>query len=134
MAKFRKKPVVVDAVQWHGQAMRGVCMLNCRQDYPPGTPHVHTIHLGQTVALEPGDWILPEADGEHFYPVKPADFARIYEPIAEYAPPLPADSVGPIISEEMDLDKQIDVLSRHCDHVQSALSELRQRRKAEQAD
>ena len=43
-------------------------------------PHVHTIHQGQIVILERGDWILPEPDGVHFYPVKPDIFTATYEP------------------------------------------------------
>lgn len=46
-------------------------------------PHLHTIHEGQKVSLEVGDWILPEPDGVHFYPCKPDIFAATYEPAGE---------------------------------------------------
>ena len=55
--------------------MRGVC--RCEKE---ASPHLHTIHEGQTVRLEPGDYVLPEPDGEHFYPVKAAIFEKNYEP------------------------------------------------------
>lgn len=79
MAKFRKKPVVVEAAQFvlgeDERAVPGVC--RCYG----GWPHVHTIHSNQPIALESGDWILPEPDGEHYYPVKPDIFVATYEPV-----------------------------------------------------
>ena len=79
-AKFRKKPVVVEAWQYriHSSRMeRGVCICSESRD-----GHVHTAHNNQLVVLQNGDWILPEPDGIHFYPVKPDIFAATYEPIA----------------------------------------------------
>lgn len=55
----------------------GVCQ--CQEGSHQG--HVHTIHQGQVVDLEDGDWVMPEADGEHYYPIKPDVFARTYEEI-----------------------------------------------------
>lgn len=76
MAKYRKKPVVIDAVQFDGH------------NDPPGvfrrdsdlTPYVVTIH-GQRCYIEPGDYIVPEPDGVHYYPVKPDIFEAAYEPV-----------------------------------------------------
>ena len=81
MAKFRKKPIVVDAVQYveYGKLVKGMC--NSRSCYSDGNaePHVHTIHKGQIVNLEVGDWVIPENDGKHFYPCKPDIFLKTYE-------------------------------------------------------
>jgi hypothetical protein len=33
------------------------------------------------VILDVGDWIIPEPDGEHFYPVKPDIFEKTYEAV-----------------------------------------------------
>jgi hypothetical protein len=43
---------------------------------------MHRNSLGgfQHVFLSEGDWIVPEPDGEHFYPIKPDVFAATYEP------------------------------------------------------
>lgn len=88
MAKFRKKPVVIEAEQYRHPSMqpRGVCF--CTQGAPVASEdpsesraHVHTIHDGQIVMLEPGDWIIPEPDGEHFYPCKDSIFQATYEPV-----------------------------------------------------
>lgn len=84
MPKFRKKPVVIEAVQWHGQwspdkTENPVCacaVLGTRF-------HVHTIHNNQAVAIELEDWIIPEPDGIHFYPCKPDIFETTYEAVSD---------------------------------------------------
>jgi hypothetical protein len=80
---YRKKPVTIEAVQYmeYGKLVKGMC--NSRSCYSSGNvePHVHTIHEGQTVNLEVGDWIIPEPDGVHYYPCKPDIFAETYESV-----------------------------------------------------
>lgn len=77
MAKYRKKPVIVDAEQWFpGKEIRGVF---------PGFvgeygPYVMTIH-GQRTFIAPGDWIITEPGGIHHYPCKPDIFAAMYEEV-----------------------------------------------------
>lgn len=78
MAKFRKKPVVIDAVQFDGIPAND----------PPGvwrrpednSPYVVTIH-DQRCYVVAGDWIIPEPDGIHYYPCKPDIFAKTYEAV-----------------------------------------------------
>jgi len=84
--KFRKRPVEIEAEQHtkHGMPAKGVClstscMYNCCEK-----PHVHTIHDNQIVILEYGDWIIPERDGEHYYPVKPDIFEMTYDKVCEF--------------------------------------------------
>lgn len=83
MPRFRKRPVIIEAVQYteYGKFVRGMC--NSRSCYSAGNtePHVHTIHGGQSVTLEVGDWIISEPDGQHFYPVRPDIFQATYEPL-----------------------------------------------------
>jgi hypothetical protein len=83
MAKYRKKPAVIDAEQYlvYGKLVRGMC--NSQSCYVSGNnfPHVHTIHEGQIVALKIGDWIIPEPDGVHYYPCKPNIFEATYEKV-----------------------------------------------------
>ncbi len=81
MPKFRKKPVIIEAEQYskHGRLVKGVCdKLHCFDT----EPHLHTIHNGQVVFLETGDWIIPEPDGEHYYPCKPDVFRATYEEVS----------------------------------------------------
>ena len=78
--KFRKKPVEVEANQFLGnQASDPVGVFRREEDR---SPYVVTIH-DQRCYIEPGDWILPEPDGVHYYPVKPAIFAATYDPVVE---------------------------------------------------
>lgn len=89
MAQYRKRPVVVEAVQFDPQGEH-------RKQLPPGVrgrwplgaedwshPHcefwVITIH-GQQTAVVAGDWIITEPDGFHHYPCKPDIFEASYEP------------------------------------------------------
>jgi hypothetical protein len=81
--KFRKKPVVVEAEQYTGAGPDPVGVFRRPED---DTPYVVTIH-DQRVYLSPGDWILPEPDGVHFYPVKPDIFAATYEAVPSSALP-----------------------------------------------
>ena len=82
MAKYRKKPVVIEAEQYteYGKYVKGMC--NSTSCYTSGNnkPHVHTIHNNQIVNLEVGDFIIPEPDSIHFYPCKPDIFSATYEP------------------------------------------------------
>lgn len=83
MGKFKKRPVVIEATQYveYGKLIKGMC--NSRSCFSAGNtePHVHTIHESQMVNLEVGDWIIPEPDGEHFYPCKPDIFEMTHEPV-----------------------------------------------------
>ena len=85
MKRYRKKPVVIEAVQYveYGKLVTGMC--NSQSCYTSGNtePHVHTIHESQIVLLTVGDWIIPEPDGKHFYPCKPDIFEATYEEVVE---------------------------------------------------
>lgn len=85
--KFRKKPVVIEAVQFtqeiqdrHEQLMtplpKGVERAHAGDN--AGEYYVVTIH-GQETWIVPGDWIMPEPDGIHFYPCKDDIFRKTYE-------------------------------------------------------
>jgi hypothetical protein len=85
MAKYRKKPVVIEAEQYteYGKLVKGMC--NSQACYVDGNnrPHVHTIHNDQKIDLELGDFVIPEPDGEHFYPCKPDIFEATYEKVED---------------------------------------------------
>jgi len=76
--KYRKKPIVIEAVQWIGN--------NTRQINSFAAPH--GVHDGKVViqTLEGvmqgdiGDWIIKGVKGE-FYPCKPDIFEETYEPV-----------------------------------------------------
>ena len=83
MKKYRKKPVVIEAEQYveYGKLVKGMCNSRTCFSRVNNKPHVHTIHKGQTVDLEIGDWIIPENDGKHFYPCKPDIFEMTYDEV-----------------------------------------------------
>jgi len=85
MAKFRKKPVVIEAVQFTRMNWEAVQLFtNCTahtlttERKPDGkcTCIIPTLE-GQHIATE-GDWIIKGVQGE-FYPCKPDIFEQTYE-------------------------------------------------------
>ncbi len=77
--KYRKKPVVVEAVQWfkHGDHP----MVKPSTAYQPQYGVIHTLEDTDDGAhvVSPGDWIIKGVQGE-FYPCKPDIFEATYEP------------------------------------------------------
>lgn len=92
MAKYRKKPVEIDAVQWfkmgdHPQVKNYESYLGSNLDKCKACGSILRAH-GLVKTLEgdmracPGDWIITGVQGEH-YPCKPDIFAQTYEPVLE---------------------------------------------------
>lgn len=83
MPKFRKKPVVIEATQWHTHGDHPAVM-----PLPPNHPvDVHAIDPGAYGWIDtlegghvvtPGDWIITGVKGEN-YPCKPDIFEQTYE-------------------------------------------------------
>ncbi len=87
MARFRKRPVIIEAEQWWpGKHVPGVQELV----YDPGDGSTATATKGVIETLEgpltvsPGDWIITGVKGEK-YPCKPDIFEATYEPADEPA-------------------------------------------------
>lgn len=78
--KFRKKPVVIEAVQWTGENLFELIEWGLTGSYM-GVPKeliISTLegpHLARV-----GDWIIRGVNGE-FYPCKPDIFEKTYEPV-----------------------------------------------------
>jgi hypothetical protein len=89
MPKFRKKPVVVEAVQFTGDNHDEVRSF-ARGVYKKTVYHALDIGGWDNIFIietlegrhmaEPGDWIVKGAKGE-FYPCKPDIFEQTYEPV-----------------------------------------------------
>jgi hypothetical protein len=90
VSKFRKKPVVIDAVQWFAMGDHPAVVCIPLTGYNPETDRgkgwVPTLEGGHVVS--PGDWIVTGVKGEH-YPCKPDVFAATYEPADEAELPKP---------------------------------------------
>ena len=92
--KFRKRPVVIEAMQFDGQVTIGLAnwlsgtrttpAAEWKHDAKAGTIAIRTLE-GVMVA-NVGDWIICGVKGE-FYPCKPDIFAATYESVADDLPP-----------------------------------------------
>jgi len=88
MAKYRKKPVVIDAEQWFpDKPVEGVgypvvdtdpFMVPFHQVHGFDRGWIETLEGGHVVS--PGDWIITGVKGER-YPCKPDIFEMTYEPV-----------------------------------------------------
>lgn len=79
MTKYRKKPVVIDAVKWNGENVKEV------MDFMNWHNASHDEHSGLVIytlegnhKAQPGDFIIKGVKGE-FYPCKPEIFWATYE-------------------------------------------------------
>ena len=83
---YRKKPVVVEAVQWTGENHAEMCEFIDPEVFeikPKEGLIIHTLEGDHHAS--PGDYIIKGVNGE-FYPCKPDIFAKTYEP-ATLTPP-----------------------------------------------
>lgn len=85
MAKYRKKPVVIEAVQWDGVGLqdppdwvRMALKLGIMDRAGDGNGLVIETLEGQ-MKVSPDDWIIRGVKGE-LYPCKPDIFAATYDP------------------------------------------------------
>jgi len=86
--KYRKKPVVVEALQWtemeDTKAVRAFCgesLLGVSQ-YPNEEPYLIVGTLENPHIASSGDYIIKGVAGE-FYPCKPDIFIATYEKVIE---------------------------------------------------
>lgn len=81
MGKFRKIPVVIDAVQWTGANLGEIQAFYKPYNILVGDEiHIHT--LEGTMVASKGDWIIKGVKGE-FYPCKPDIFEKTYEKVED---------------------------------------------------
>ena len=93
MTRYRKRPVVIDAIEWKGHwadLLGFITVLNMEGRTVDPAKHfsasrsndsvlqIHT--LEGKMDCRPGDWLVCGVEGE-FYPVKPAIFEQTYEPV-----------------------------------------------------
>ena len=78
---YRKKPVVIEAVQWTGENHAEMCEFIDPEVFeikPKEGLIIHTLEGDHHAS--PGDYIIKGVNGE-FYPCKPDIFAKTYEPV-----------------------------------------------------
>jgi hypothetical protein len=82
--KYRKKPIVIEAIQFTGKNCYEVLAFMGAERYivpelsPTDCPVIHT--LEGKMNTSPGDWVIKGVKGE-FYPCKPDIFAATYEKV-----------------------------------------------------
>lgn len=79
MAKYRKKPVVIDAEQFHPHSHPWPEGVVADQKSPTGFSIGTLENTAQGHEVSPSDWIITGVEGEK-YPCKPHIFEATYEP------------------------------------------------------
>ncbi len=80
MAKYRKKPVVIEAVQYddfHTGELNDFCGSSIFEPVG-GSPFIRTLEGDMTISK--GDWVIKGVKGE-FYPIKSEIFFKTYEKV-----------------------------------------------------
>ena len=80
--KFKKRPIVIDAVQWNGANVDEILgfIVGQASAYRGGEAAILIETLEGTMRADKGDWIVKGVRSE-FYPVKPYIFDETYEPV-----------------------------------------------------
>jgi hypothetical protein len=77
--KFRKKPVVIEAIQYTGKNANKILRFMFPDIEPDARASIDTIKtLEGDMHVSKGDWIIQGVKGE-FYPCKPDIFEQTYE-------------------------------------------------------
>ena len=97
--KFKKKPVVIEAIQWTGENLSEIIEFTGKHprfdewfasmaDYESHVKADRNVFkiftLEGTMEASVGDWIIRGVQGEH-YPCKPDIFAKTYDPVVKQA-------------------------------------------------
>lgn len=83
MSKYRKKPVVIDAVQFTGQNIQEIWdEFGVADIYGPveDDPCAYIFTLEGKMKVDIGDWVIQGVNGEH-YPCKTDIFDKTYEEV-----------------------------------------------------
>lgn len=80
--KYRKKPVVIEAIVWNGVNVKEVDAFVDTEELSSsgGSLFIHTLEGKMKVSV--GDYIIKGVQGE-FYPCKPDIFEATYEKVTE---------------------------------------------------
>lgn len=83
MNKYKKKPVVIEAIVWGGEMTMGINLWMGDQSAHLGHNKTLLINtLEGTMTASVGDYIIKGVKGE-FYPCKPDIFEETYEEVKE---------------------------------------------------
>lgn len=86
--KFRKKPVVIDAVKFDSmkpETWPPCVYMTAAGRHPDAGNHAVICTIEGEMHVENGDWIITGVKGEH-YPCKPDTFEMTYERVKQRKP------------------------------------------------
>ena len=109
---YRKKPVVVEAIQWTGENHAEMCEFIDPEVFeikPKEGLIIHTLEGDHHAS--PGDYIIKGVNGE-FYPCKPDIFAKTYESATLTPPNEPLTLIS--MSDEIPPDNERVLVYRPC--------------------
>lgn len=79
--KYRKKPVIIEAIQWNGENKSEILSFANKSAYiTAGGLTINTLEGNMKASV--GDYIIKGVNGE-FYPCKPDIFEKTYEKVEE---------------------------------------------------
>lgn len=76
--KYRKKPVVIEAIQWTGDNKEQMKQFIKNNIYFTGNGELHIFTLEGEMSAAVGDYIIKGINNE-YYPCKPDIFEKTYE-------------------------------------------------------
>jgi hypothetical protein len=112
--KFRKKPVVVEAIRWDGSNFEELKDFVTATNLVLNSGDILIDTLEGEMRASTGDWIIKGVQGE-FYPCKPDIFEKTYEPAEDESEPvwieeLTFKQVNFLFGEGGDADRYINAL------------------------
>lgn len=126
MAKYRKKPIVIEAIHFNGRNSADIhefCGDKVRE--PVGKDYLEIETLEGIHIASPGDYIIKGIKGE-FYPCKPDIFEMTYEKVdSENLTPRSKECIQ-YISETVKVDEKIvvKVLQAEDEYIQYILKAI----------
>lgn len=87
-ARYRKKPVTVEAIAWTGDNLDALAAFVGSIDPPlmdeedPGIVWIWVEKSNTRCALVAPGWVIAEVDGVGYYPCTAEQFTETYEPVA----------------------------------------------------
>ena len=80
MKYFKKRPIVITAIQWNGVNTTEINQFLNRQAFVDRAGRLQINILEDTIFINKDDWIIRDVQGE-FYPCKPDIFEITYEQV-----------------------------------------------------
>ncbi len=111
--KFRKKPLVVDAVRWNGRNELDIAKIiknnSATGTYTTNKDMLYIILPDRELRMNIGDWLIKGVKGE-LYPCTNEVFEVTYDAVFEYTPPVYKKEIADSVTEiGCDIIKQFDI-------------------------